>query len=589
MKRAILKYTAVFSLISLFLFSGSLIASDPSKMNVLFIAIDDLKPVLNCYGESQILSPTIDKIAQQGVLFRRAYCQWPVCGATRASMLTGLTPDGNGVRNLSTQLRDVSPDVITMPQYFRENGYVTAAVGKVFDPRTIDDGHDIPSWTHPYNNPGNYTYPPEYGDFVKGQYRVTANTATERGPAGVGDDGYIDGQICIEALSKLDGFASTREPFFLAVGFKKPHIPFIAPEKYWDMYEREELSLSPFQSVAEGSPEYAYHTPEPMGYDDIPDIWTYSDIALGDSILHPGDQRKLLHGYYACVSYIDTQVDKLLNKLEEKGLADSTIIVIWGDHGYHLGDHNQWGKHTNFEQATRAPLIIYYPGNIPSVYEHPVEFLDIYPTLCELTNLKVSNVLQGKSLVDVMDGSGEARRVPAVSEYRSGGHSSYSFRTERYRFTLWMNKTSTRPDEVDWDPANIFQEELYDYMLDYHETENLAGRQEYAGIRDSLLNLAAEWWEEKYAYFLNPPNGIANQKEEFSEDIFYPNPASHMIWTYQTGRPQRVQIYSIDGKIVLDEKTFLSPLDISFLPEDTYIIRINDGINTSASKMIKMY
>ena len=566
-------------------------ANEPNSLNVLFIAIDDLKPVLNCYGSSQIISPNIDEIAEKGILFRNAYCQWAVCGATRASMLTGLTPDFSGVRNLSTQLRDVSPDVITMPQYFKDNGYVTAAVGKVFDPRTVDEGHDTPSWTQAYTDPGSYSYPPEYGDFVKGQYRVAANMSTECGPEGVDDDGYMDGQICLDALSKLTSFANSGETFFLAVGFKKPHIPFIAPKKYWDMYQRDSLSLSSFQRVAEGSPEYAYHSPEPLGYDDIPDIWTYSDIEMGDSILHPDDQRRLLHGYYAATSYIDAQVGKLIRKLEETGLADSTIVVIWGDHGYHLGDHNQWGKHTNFEQATRAPLIIYSPGNVTSVYEDPVEFLDIYPTLAELTGLKVSNVLQGQSLAGVLQGAEETLKTPAVSEYRSGGHASYSFRTERYRYTIWMDKTSTRPDQVDWNAANIFEEELYDYKLDSLETKNLAGEVAYSGIRDSIQNLAEAWWNNLRAYALNPPTDMRSTFREQSEHLFFPNPANHFIWTNQALNSQHIRIFSMDGKLMLEERTLVSPLDISSLPGNTYIIQVSDGINGmlyGCSKLVKL-
>lgn len=558
------------------------------KWNVLFIAIDDLKPVLNCYGASQIISPRMDEIAGKGVVFRNAYCQWPVCGATRASMLTGLTPDFSGIRNLTSQLREEVPDVMTLPQYFKENGYVTAAVGKVFDPRNVDAGHDTRSWTHTYTDPGSYTYPPEYGDFVKGQYRVTANTATERGPEGVDDDGYVDGQICLEALSKLDQFARSGENFFLAVGFKKPHIPFISPGKYWELYTREELSLAPFQKIAAGSPSYAYHTPEPIKYDDIPDEWTYSDPELGTNILHPDDQRKLLHGYYACVSYIDAQVGKLLDKLELTGLADSTIIILWGDHGYHLGDHNQWGKHTSFEQAVRAPLIIYSPGNRPSVFEAPVEFLDIYPTLCDLTGLKVSNVLQGESLAGVMNGTGKPSDVPAVSEYRSGGHAGYSFRTPRYRYTIWMDGSSTRPDQTGWSPDSIYEDELYDYQTDPLETVNLAGRNDYAAVRDSMITIASQWWGKMYGYALDPPKGNILHRIISNGDFFYPNPAGNYIWTGKDGIPGTFRIYSMNGALIMDHVHPGLPVDISCLPSDHYVVEWCSLRNIFRSLLVKI-
>ena len=219
-------------------------------------------------------------------------------------------------------MRTENPSVVTLPEYLKNKGFVTAAAGKIFDPRNVDEGHDRDSWTIPYNDPSTYEYPEEYGSFVKGTtYRVLSNTATEQGPSDVGDDGYVDGQIALDALDKLENFSSiTDQPFFLAVGFKKPHIPFVAPNEYWELYNRDEINLEPFQQIAQGSPEYAYHTPEPISYDDIPDIWSFDDVDKGSDILDLESQRKLIHGYYACVSYIDTQIGKLLDKLDQKGI-----------------------------------------------------------------------------------------------------------------------------------------------------------------------------------------------------------------------------------------------------------------------------
>ncbi|TRX71763.1 sulfatase-like hydrolase/transferase [Carboxylicivirga sp. M1479] len=473
------------------------------RRNVLMIAVDDLRPVLNCYGESQIHSPNIDRLAEQGVVFTKAYCQWAVCGPSRASIMSGLTPDGTGIRNLSSQLRTENPEVLTLPEYFLNNGYTTAGAGKIYDPRNVDDKHDAYSWTIPYTNPSDYTYPTEYGPFVQGSnYRVAANMATEQGPAGVDDDGYTDGQIALDALGKLDALASESENFFLAVGFKKPHIPFVAPKKYWDLYDRASLDLAEFQKMATGSPDYAYNTPEPMSYDDVDDVWTHNDPTLGDGILTPDDQRELLHGYYACVSYIDAQVGKLLNKLEERSLSENTVVLLFGDHGYHLGDHNQWGKHTQFENSVRAPLIISSPDGSTGINNTPVEFTDIYPTLCDLAGLDVpQNTLQGESLSPALRGE-ELSKNMAVSEYRKGGGASYSFRTDRYRMTLWMHSSNDRTDLIDWDESRIKLIELYDYETDPLETINRASDQAYSTVIDELKLKAADWWSQQYS-FLN--------------------------------------------------------------------------------------
>ncbi len=563
-----------------FLSTGSLFSQ---QRNVLFIAIDDIKPLLGCYGNTTVVSPNIDKLAKEGILFRKAYCQWPVCGPTRASLLTGQTPDGSGIRNLSSQLREVNPDVITLPQYFRQHGYITAAIGKVFDPRNVDSGHDTPSWSQTYTPWGSYTYPPEYGDFVKRQWRVKANTATECGPEGVGDDGYLDGQFCNEALSKLDDFAASGQPFFLAVGFKKPHIPFIAPKKYWDLYDRDSFDLALFQRAAAGSPDYAYFKPEPKKYVDIPDEWTYNDSLLGDNILDPPLQRKLLHGYYACVSYIDAQVGKLVEKLKEKDLDKNTIIVVFGDHGYHLGDHNQWGKHTVFEQAARVPFIFYVSGDQPSVYDHPVEFLDIFPTLCDLTGLDIPDFVQGKSLAGIIAGSQEPVKKVAVTEYRAGGHATYSFRNERYRYTLRFNDSGMRPDVEAWDPSRIVFEELYDYETDSLETRNFAYDTTYRTVRDSMFSVAHQWWDEQHAFF--NPSKASLMPEEKGSMILYPNPADQFLYT-DCKVPVDIAVFNVSGRMLLSKKKCLFPLKISSLKNGLYFLHTLSSNTDQVKKFV---
>jgi arylsulfatase A-like enzyme len=474
----------------------TILSAQEDKYNVLFIAVDDLKPMLNCYGEQQIISPNIDQLAESGMVFNNAFCQWSVCGPSRASLLSGLTPDATGIRNLRFQLREENPSVVTLPEYFKNNGYMTAAAGKIFDGRNVDAGHDSLSWSLPYTPPGSYSYPQEYGEFIKGQYRVEFKTATEKGPDGVDYDGYEDGQICLDAISKMEYLAGLDTSFFLAVGFKKPHIPFIAPAKYWDFYERDSLRLEPFQRFANGSPHFAYHKPEPLNYNDIPKEWIYTDEKLGNGILNPEAQRKLLHGYYACVSYIDDLVGKLITELKYNKLYKNTVIVLWGDHGYHLGDHNQWGKHTNFEQAVRVPLIIYSPDGVGGYSNETVELTDLYPTLLELTGNDVPDFLHGHSLVPLLKGE-NMYKTCAVSEYRSKGYSSYSFRTEQYRLILWNENANVRTDVSSWNPDNIIHVELYDYVTDPKEQQNIASDKNYKNVLDSMMAIAHNWWYEQ--------------------------------------------------------------------------------------------
>jgi len=505
-KRKIFVWLAIMLLITTLvqheLYSAETLTPQKQRKNVLLIAVDDLKPTLNCYGETQIISPNIDKLADKGTVFTKAYCQWAVCGPSRASLLTGLTPNGSGVTNLKVQLREINPDVVTLPEYFKLNNYITAACGKVFDKRNVDNGHDSLSWSIPFTPWFRYKYPEEYPPFVSSKtYRVTKKTATEIGPEGIGDDGYDDGQICLDALRKLDKLSQNPDQnFFLAVGFKKPHIPFIAPKKYWELYNREDMNLAPFQRMAKNTREAFYSAREPKHYTDIPQLWTFNDIDRGENILDPDNQRRLIHGYYACVSYIDAQIGKLLAKLEEKGLSENTVVLLFGDHGYHLGDHNLWGKHTNFEQSVRAPLIIYNPGSSPGKYYHnPVEFLDIYPTLCELAGLEIPfENLQGKSLAPALEGE-DFKSDYAVTNY----HSGYSLRTKKYRYTVWMkSKHEDTPTKILWNDQRVKFTELYDYEKDSLETANLIDDPKYKNIRNEMAANMKEWWNSQYE-FLN--------------------------------------------------------------------------------------
>ena len=428
----------------------------PPRHNVLFLAVDDLKPTLGCYGDPVALTPAIDRLAAGSTVFRNAHCQWPVCGPTRASLMTGLRPEAVGVLDLKTSMRAKNPDVLTLPQHFRGQGYATAGVGKIYDPRSVDDKKtlDEPSWSIPFVLPNHS----ELEHRKVERFALTPEVA---------DGDLIDGQIAEQGLELLRGLAGSAEPFFLAVGFKKPHLPFVAPQKYWDLYDRDRLDLAGFRGGIENDSGYTLHDgPEFRGYGGVPVSGPIPEAV----------QREAIHGYYACTSYIDTQVGRLLTELDRLGLADTTTVVLWGDHGFHLGDHGMWGKHSTLEQATRVPLL-FRPAGGTAVRDAPapVEFVDLFPTLCDLAGLPVPASLHGRSLVPILDGSADRVRDGALTVFKSRGSLGYSYRTDRYRLTLWVNKR-----------GKVAATELYDYGADPLETTNVAGDPAYAAVAAEL-------------------------------------------------------------------------------------------------------
>ena len=469
-------------LIPAILASTSLAAERP---NVLFIAVDDLKPILGCYGDPVVKTPNIDRLAGMGTTFLNSQCQQAVCGPTRASLLTGLRPDTTKVWDLKTRIRAINPDVVTLPQYFKQNGYEAVGMGKIFDPRSVNGRNmdDPKSWSRPYIQTENgsvtemgYANPAtvarikaakqqakDGGDWENLKKAIGGSPSVEI-DQDVADNIYEDGTLADKAVEVLRELSGTKKPFFLAVGFHKPHLPFIAPKKYADLYDRSKLKLASFQKMPEGAPGIGFQ-----------DSWelkngAYSDIPQIAGPLTDDKQRELIHGYLACVSYMDAQVGKVLKALDETGAASNTIVVFWGDHGWHLGDHGMWCKHTNFEQAARAPLIIAKRAKDckGATTTSPVEFLDIYPTLCDLAGLPKPAVLQGKSLVPILDDPKSKVKDFAVSQFPRGNDDrevmGYSFRDERYRYIRWVPKGGKAPAEV--------LEELYDYAKDPDETRS---------------------------------------------------------------------------------------------------------------------
>ena len=479
--------------ISLWAAAVSLVAAE--KPNVLFIAVDDLKPLLGCYGDSQVITPNIDKLAARGTVFLNAHCQQAVCGASRASIMTGLRPDTVGVRDFETKMRDASPGVVTIPQAFKQAGYYARSIGKIYDGRCVDGWgeHDAPSWSEPHMS----SWPPTdpQGGYLNAKTRAKreANGDKPMDPPGalnppvegsedVPDESYVDGFAAMRAVEHLKEIVGKKEPFFFAVGFDKPHLPFVAPKKYWEMYQREQFQLAEFQKAPEGVPGYSVHNSGELRYG-------YSLPLNGD--ISEADQKELIHGYYACVTYVDAQIGKVLDALEETGVAENTIIVLWGDHGFHLGDHAMFCKHSNYENATRVPLIVAAPKQLEkgSKSSSPVELIDVFPTLTDLAGVKSPDVLEGESLRPLLDDHTAKLSKLAMSQYDRGKGENmrmgYSVRDERYRLTEWRRfdyKTGAKDGPVE-------AVELFDYQTDPLETKNLA---EDPKTKEIVSKLSAE-------------------------------------------------------------------------------------------------
>jgi arylsulfatase A-like enzyme len=491
---------AGFLLAALFMGLMGVYAQDTPRLNVLFIAVDDLKPLLACYGDTMAVTPNIDAIARKGTLFESNYCQQAVCAPSRVSLMTSRYPDQTRVRDLQTQMREMNPGIVSLPQYLRKFSYRTAATGKIFDSRSVDDDRDKPSWSVPYGRPWDIRYyneetgkPAAYFYASPEAKDTIAKLQAEAAQLGVDEmehirahyfppvecadvpvDSYTDGVIAKVGIELLDQLAAGDAPFFLAVGFNRPHLPFNAPREFWDLYDREALSLSPFQQKATGSPDIAYHNSG--------ELRSYTGIPQSGPIPEE-TQLELIHGYYAATSYIDHLIGLLVNRLEELGLSERTAIVLWGDHGWHLGDHQLWCKHSNFEQATRSPLIISYPGqpNPGASTESPTEFTDMAPSICEIAQVAIPAYFEGESLVPLMEDTLALIRNGSLSQYPRNGRMGYSLRTERYRYTKWVKSD-----------RSFYASELYDYQADPLETIDYSENPVYGTIVSQLDSIVSE-------------------------------------------------------------------------------------------------
>lgn len=498
--------------------------SDSKKYNILFIAVDDLKPYINSLGYKSAVTPNLDRLVSTGMAFTSAYCQQAVCGPSRASLLTGLRPDKTQVWDLQTLIRSKNPDIVTLPQQFRMSGYKTIGMGKIFDPRSVDKESDVQSWSEPYKK--KFKLAAGYEDLAYEFYQNPVIKAKER--AGlkikvadqeqsevklstenldVPDDAYMDGAMANFAIDQLTSLKGSDQPFFLAVGFKKPHLPFVAPTKYWNLYDRNSLPLAVWSQKSKDGPQIAYHNSgELRSFADIEPIGDQTSGNGGLLKLSEDKQQELIHGYHACVSYIDAQIGRLLEALRNNGLDKNTIVVLWGDHGWHLGDHGLWAKHSNFEQATHVPFIISVPGlTIGKKYVHPVEFVDIYPTLLDLAGINIPVHLDGKSLLPALKDPSIIVKPFAISQYPRGAGKGarevmgYSLRNGRYRFTEWVGNhfTTSRP----FDPTEVRAIELYDMQNDPNETKNIAND-------PSMKKLLTQLSGELHAYYASQYSSI---------------------------------------------------------------------------------
>ena len=430
------------------------------QSNVLFIAVDDLRPLLGCYGHSEMHTPNIDRLAKQGTLFNRAYCQFPVCNPSRVSVLTGLRPDTTGIYDNPTDFREVLPGVVTLPQHFKDHGYHTRSVGKIAHGDAA--WKDKLSWSEPiWRRPWQY---------------VNKATSPSWQVLDVDDDELEDGKIANAAVEVLTEIKDKQ--FFLAVGFNKPHLPFYAPSKYFDLYTTQDFRVPIDSSLPRNAPSVASNPKGLKAYQDIANYPPFSDEKT----------LELIRAYAATTSFIDAQVGRVLNQLDTLNLTQNTIVIFWGDHGFHLGEHGLWRKNTLFEDSVRSPLIVSIPGqthrNVNT--DALVELVDIYPTLCDACQLPIPTEVEGISMVPVIEEPTRTWKAAAFSQLtrilNSASVDGYSMRTGQYRYTEWGNNGQHGT-------------ELYDYHADPNETVNIADSPENAELVAHLSERLHAGWQ----------------------------------------------------------------------------------------------
>lgn len=460
------------------------------KPNVLFIAVDDLRPELACYGAAHMKTPNLDRLAREGMLFERAYCQVAVCNPSRASVLSGARPDTTGILANNKFMRPMMPDVVALPQLFKSHGYTSLSLGKIYHHSEREPGNDPLSWSEPpwyHGEPYRHWFTKESEDFIARLKKLPPDKRPKllRAPpteaSVTPDDAYPDGQTALKAMETLRELKEKGTPFFLGVGFVKPHLPFTCPQKYWDLYPEETVTLPKNYRPNEGAPEPAYHN--------LYELRTYGGIPAKGGI-DDATALKLIRGYRACVSFMDAQVGRLLDELDRLGLSENTIVVFWGDHGYHLGEHRLFTKMTNFELGTRVPLLVRSPAHQKTKGQRStalVELVDLYPTLASLAGLPLPAHLEGTSFEPLLAEPAQSWKKAVFSQYLRPGKEGImgrSVRAKSWRYTEWKNRQ-----------GNDLGVELYDEEKDPAENVNLASDPAHAAKRAEMAALLHAGWK----------------------------------------------------------------------------------------------
>lgn len=441
------------------------------KPNILFIAVDDLRPELNFYGVHQIKSPNLDKLAEESLVFTRSYCNVPVCGASRASLLTGSRPTRHRFIDARTSKDKDMPENPSLPMTMKNNGYTTISNGKVYH----HQNDDSLAWDEIWQSDVKWLYALEENQNIrKNTYRGMPYESAD-----VNDTVYRDGKLAQKVIGDLRKLKESGNPFFLTMGLGKPHLPFCAPKKYWDMYDRETIFLPESYVQPETTPREAFHK--------FGELRNYETIPKKEDV--PEELAKeLIHGYYACVSYIDAQIGLVLRELENLGLAENTIIILWGDHGWNLGDHKLWCKHCTFETSLRTPLIIKVPGKTKGQKTEAItEYIDIYPSLCELAGIDLPAHLEGESFVSLVNGE-ERKKDYAVSKFKD----AVTLIKGTLFYTEWTDDSGT-----------AYARMLFDHSNDPLELDNLAEKEVYKKTVEQLSVELREKWGKDFLNELN--------------------------------------------------------------------------------------
>ena len=512
-----MKVNASFIFYAFFLITGCQEGRQTTKPNVLFISIDDLRPALGAYGDSIAITPNIDRFAAEGITFMNTFCQSAACAPSRASLMTGLRPDSTRVWHLGDKFREINPSSVTIPQHFATAGYHTVNIGKIFHNYMPDSI----SWHEPDLRPAQYKKPEWLGRDGETFYiskEISDSQVTVRdsllklrpiryadgwnsGPAwekaDVHDTLYYDGAQTELAKRTLTRIGNNDQPFFMALGFFRPHLPFAVPKKYWDLYDIENITPAANPNISQGSPPWTMNSMYELRHYD-----GFRHIGHPNSgyKMNQDTARILKHGYYASISYVDALLGDLMEFLKAEGLYDNTIIILWGDHGWKLGEHNSWGKMTNYNIDLRVPMMIRYPNQNGTnlKIQAITELVDIFPSLCELADIESPDYLQGDSFVPLISDIDNPGKGAAFSQfhrrpqhaYDAGRYMGYSINTLNYHYIEWYQ----------WDAdegrrGDLVDIELYDVINDPSEKQNIASLEEKKSIVAALASELELGWK----------------------------------------------------------------------------------------------